>query len=83
LDAVLVALGQKIPELGVTGALVFILVLLLRRESSTEERHAAELSRINAFHDAELKELQVDIDRERTARRAAEDEAARLRKGTT
>jgi hypothetical protein len=82
LDAVLVALGQKIPELGVTGALVFVLVLLLRRESSTEERHAAELKRVNSAHDAELKELQLDIDRERTARRSVEDELDRLRKGS-
>lgn len=83
MDAVLVALGQKVPELGVTGALVFVLVLLLRRESSTEERHAAELSRINASHDAEIKELQIDIDRERIARRAAEDEIDRLRRSAT
>lgn len=81
MDAVLTALGQKVPELGVTGALVFVLVLLLRRESSTEDRHAAELARVNAAHDAELKELQADIDRERTARRAAEDELGRLRRG--
>lgn len=81
MDAVLVALGQKIPELGVTGALVFVLVLLLRRESSTEERHTAELARVNAAHDAELKELQTDLERERGARRAVEDELGRLRKG--
>lgn len=79
MDALLLALGQKIPELGVTGALVFVLVLLLRRESTTEERHAAELKRIAEAHDAEAAERQVDIDRERTARRKAEDELARER----
>lgn len=77
MDAVLVALGQKIPELGVTGALVFVLVLLLRREAATEERHAAELKRVNAAHDAELEELRTDVDRERAARRRAEDEQRR------
>lgn len=77
MDAVLLALGQKIPELGVTGALVFVLVLLLRRESATEERHAAELKRINAAHDAELEELRTDVERERAARRRIEDEQQR------
>lgn len=77
MDAVLVALGQKIPELGVTGALVFVLVLLLRREAATEERHAAELKRVNAAHDAELEELRTDVERERAARRRAEDEQRR------
>jgi hypothetical protein len=77
LDAVLVALGQKVPELGVTGALVFVLVLLLRREAATEERHAAELKRIGAAHDAELAELHTDLERERAARRRAEDEQQR------
>lgn len=77
MDAVLLALGQKIPELGVTGALVFVLVLLLRREAATEERHAAELKRINAAHDAELEELRTDVERERAARRRAEDEQRR------
>lgn len=80
MDAVLVALGQKIPELGVTGALVFVLVLLLRRESATEDRHAAELRRITAAHDAELEERLIDIERERAARRAAEDELNRQRR---
>lgn len=81
MDAVLTALGQKIPELGVTGVLVFLLVLLIRRESSTEDRHAAELRRINSDHDAELDELRLDVERERIARRSAEDERDRLRKG--
>jgi hypothetical protein len=82
LDAVLTALGQKVPELGVTGALVFVLVLLLRRESSTEDRHAAELKRINEHHDAELEELRTDVSRERVARRAAEDERDQLRRAS-
>lgn len=80
MDAVLVALGQKVPELGVTGALVFVLVLLLRREAATEERHAAELKRIAAAHDAELEELRKDVERERAARRQAEDDLSRQRR---
>lgn len=81
MDAVLLALGQKLPELGVTGALVFVLILLVRRESSTEERHAAQLKRLNASHDEELKRLRADRDREHTARRAAEKERDQRRRG--
>ena len=47
MDAVLTAVFQSLPQVGVASGLIVVMVLLLRRESSTEERHAAELKRIN------------------------------------
>lgn len=95
MDAVLTAVMQSLPQLGVAGGLVVVMVLLLRRESSTEERHAAELKRINEAHDAELAEMRADIkelraaqdrlhrdlDDERARRRQIEDELAVARRG--
>lgn len=95
MDAVLAAVVQSLPQLGIGGGLVFVLVLLVRRESSTEQRHSAELARINAAHDAELAEVRADVkelrgevdrlnselDTERTKRRAIEDELAAARRG--
>lgn len=62
--------------------------------AAAQERYTAELHRINTAHDAEMAELRKDIqslrervdylnhvlDQERTARRAAEDEAAKARR---
>lgn len=95
------ALLGAAPELGLVTLVVFILILILRAASSdrvdyraalkdTNERHAAELVRLNHDHDAELAELREDIkslreevdklnktiDVERRARREAEDVAA-------
>lgn len=95
MDAVLTAITQSLPQLGIGGALLFVLVLLVRREASTEERHTAQLARINAAHDAELAEmraemtrLRADVDRlhrewdsERARRREIEDELAAARRG--
>jgi Skp family chaperone for outer membrane proteins len=95
LDAVLTAVMQSLPQVGVASGLVVVMVLLLRRESSTEERHAAELRRINDLHDAELIEMRADIkelresldgvnralDEERARRRQIEDELAVARRG--
>lgn len=86
------------PQLGVAGVLLALLGLVIRREgqdradyraqiTSQAERHAAELARITAAHDAELAELGVQIaglrrqldevntklDVERDRRRAVED----------
>lgn len=90
MDAVLTAVLQSVPQLGLGGGAVVLIVLLLRREASTEERHTAELARINSAHDDELRELRDDIkalrkqvddlqatiDLERDQRRAAEDKLA-------
>jgi uncharacterized protein YlxW (UPF0749 family) len=95
LDAVLTAFVQSLPQMGIGGLILFVLVLLLRRESSTEERHSAEMTRVTAAHDAELtemradvKELRTDVDRlnrdldaERALRRQVEDELAAARRG--
>lgn len=90
MDAVLTAIGQSAPQLGISGILITVIVLLIRREASAETRHAAELQRITTAHDAEIAELRADItalrkeaddlqdavDRERGQRRQAEDQAA-------
>jgi Skp family chaperone for outer membrane proteins len=98
-DAVITSLISAAP-LGVGGSLLVLIALLLRREAQDRSdyrtqvaelaaRHAAELTRITAAHDAELAELreeikglrkQVDdlntkLDAERDRRRAAEDSA--------
>lgn len=94
MDAVLTAVTQSLPELGIGGIVVWVLLLLLRRESSTEERHAAEIARINRAHDEELAELRedvrhlraqvdqlnADLDAERSRRREIEDELASARR---
>lgn len=90
MDAVLTAVTQTAPQLGISGVLITVIVLLVRREASAEGRHAAELTRINTAHDAELDELRAEIrelrkyvddlnaalDLEREQRRRAEDAAA-------
>ncbi len=90
MDAVLTAVAQSAPQLGISGALVLVIVLLLRREASTETRHGTELERVMRAHDAELAELRTDItnlrkqvadghaalDLERDKRRQIEDKVA-------
>lgn len=95
MDALLTALGQKAPELGVGGLVIMLIVLLLRRESGTESRHSAEMKRITSAHDEELAEIRADVkelrekndeleralDKERQERRRVEDELAAVRRG--
>lgn len=90
IDAVLGAL----PQAGAGGVFLFMLVLMVRRESSAQERFTAEYDRISRSHDEELAELREQItalreqienlqrtlDLERDARRRAEDAAAEARR---
>ncbi|CAL9607874.1 hypothetical protein SUDANB95_05528 [Actinosynnema sp. ALI-1.44] len=90
MDAVLTAVLQNVPQMGLGGVAVMFIVLLMRREASAEERHQAELNRITKAHDDELAELRADIaalrkqvddvntalDLEREQRRKAEDDLA-------
>ena len=98
MDAVITTLIGAAPQLGAGGILLTLLALLIRREqqdradyraqiAEAATRHADELKRVNADHDAELAALrkeisglraQVDelntrLDAERARRRAAED----------
>lgn len=72
MDALLVAVVQAAPSVGVLGVLVTLIVILIRREARVEATHAttldqqarlhaAELERLNRDHDAELLELQERI----------------------
>lgn len=102
MDALLSALVSKLPELGIAG-LALMLLLTSWRNATTdrgdyraalraaEDRHAAEIARINREHDAEIAEitaakaelrqriaeLNAAVESERAARWAAEDRAAR------
>lgn len=63
-----------LPSLGIYSGFAWVLILLLRREATSESRHARELDRLRKAHDEELEELHRDVERERKARRAVEDE---------
>lgn len=76
MDVVLQSLLGALPSLGIYTGFGWVLILLLRREGTAEERHARELDRLNKAHDDELAELHRDVDRERAARRAVEDQLA-------
>lgn len=105
MDAILSALLAKLPELGIAGLALVLLFAAWRNATSdrgdyrdalkaAEERHAAEIARVNREHDAEvlelrdggaslrkrIEELNTDVDIEREARRKAEDEAAEARR---
>jgi C4-dicarboxylate-specific signal transduction histidine kinase len=105
LDAVFSALVTKLPELGLSGLALWLLFAAWRNATSdrsdyrdslkaAEERHAAELARVNREHDAEIAEMQqtkarlrkqveelnAAVDLEREARRAAEEKAFRARR---
>lgn len=69
MDAVLTAVLGSAPQLGVGGVALTFIVLLLRREGATEERHAAELNRKDEMHAAELERI----------RKAHDDELGELR----
>lgn len=68
------ALLGALPSLGIYSGFAWVLVLLLRREGTAEERWARELDRLRKAHDDEMAEVHRDVERERAARRTAEDE---------
>lgn len=88
------ALLGALPQAGVGGVVLWLLVLMLKREASAQERFTIEYDRINAAHNEELRELQEQIqalrdkleelqlklDLEREERRKAEDAAAEARR---
>jgi septal ring factor EnvC (AmiA/AmiB activator) len=78
-DALLPSLLGALPSLGIYAGFGYVLILLLRREATSEERHAQEITRIRRAHDEELEELRADVTRERAARRAVEAERDELR----
>lgn len=68
MDAILSALLTKLPELGIAGLALWLLLAAWRNATSDrgdyrdalkagEERHATELARVNREHDAEILEL--------------------------
>lgn len=90
MDAVLAAVVQAAPSLGVTGVLVTLIWILLKREARVDTSHAdavdrqarlhtAELERLNRDHDAELAELGERIRALRHANDELYDHLARER----
>lgn len=72
MDSILTTLVGAAPQLGVSGVLLLLLGLLLRREAADRAdyrvslaaqaaRHATELARINSDHDVELGELRREL----------------------
>ena len=96
MDAILSALLAKLPELGIAGFAVFLLIAAWRNAASDRGDYRAGLKAADERHDAELVELRADrsalrqqvddlnvtVDLEREARRKAEDEAAETRRRT-
>lgn len=105
MDAVLSALVSKLPELGIAGVALMLLLTSWRNNATdrgdyraalrdAEERHAAEIERINREHDAEIAEIRATkadlrkriedlnaaLDLERETRRAAEERLSRARR---
>lgn len=74
MDVFFQAMLGALPQIGIYGGFAWVLLLLLRREGSADERHARELDRLRKAHDDELAELHRDVERERERRRRAEDE---------
>lgn len=102
MDALFSALVTKLPELGIAGVALMLLLTSWRNAASdrgdyraalraAEDRHAAEITRINREHDEEIAEIRATkadlrkriddlnaaLDLEREARRSAEDRAPR------
>jgi hypothetical protein len=71
-DAILTAVFQASPQLGGLTGLVALVVLLIRREAQTTDRHGTELDRMARIHDAERAELLEENTRIRKQRDEAE-----------
>jgi hypothetical protein len=63
-DALVTAVLQSAPSWGVGGLLITFIVVLMRREGSVAERHAAELDQRDKLHAAELERINADHDQE-------------------
>lgn len=72
MDTLLPTIAQYAPSVGISGLLVVIIIILIRREGRVERTHAdaldrqdrlhaAAVERLNRDHDAELAELNVKI----------------------
>lgn len=88
MDALLSALGTKLPDLGITGLALMLLLSSWRRNTddrrdyrdsldAAEARHAMEMARVNREHAAELERINRDHDTEVAEMRATKN---RLRK---
>lgn len=64
MDALLTAVLDSAPSWGVGGLLLSYVVILIRRESRVDERHAAAIDQLDRLHAASLERLQRDHDAE-------------------
>jgi hypothetical protein len=71
-DGVLTAVLGALPQVGALAGLVVLVVILIRREVQTTERHTAELDRQGKVYDAERGELLEENRRIREQRDFAE-----------
>lgn len=85
MDAILTAVLGASPELGGAGVLLSVLVILVRRETQTTERHSTEIARMAQAHDKEmarqagahddeLAEIRAELTRARAERDSAEQQ---------
>lgn len=72
MDAVLTAVLGASPQLGGLVGMTVLVVLLIRREVQTSERHTTELERQGRIHDSEMAELRAENTRLREQRDQAE-----------
>lgn len=94
MDSILDSVLPTLPSAGLGGVVIWLLVLVIKRESTVQDRFNAEYQRIADSHRSEVAELREQIealrdrvealnnklDEEREERRKAEDETAALRR---
>ncbi|SDZ59056.1 hypothetical protein SAMN05216215_11203 [Saccharopolyspora shandongensis] len=83
-------LAAVLPQAGIGGVLLFLLVVVMRHASTDRSDYRTELDRMRAAYVAELTELReradelaAQLEDERRKRWKAEDSAARARRGAT